>query len=98
MGAEIDDQCGSLFDTGDCAKTVLIVGDLVVYREALGSRLRVGSVERAGCQVTPGTGTVRTHYHQYAPACGAGRKESSGWARFRGRIWTCGGQQEHSAT
>ena len=77
MGAEVDEQGDSLFDTGDCAQTVLVVGDLVACREALGRRLRAGSAERAGGQVTPGTGGVRAHCHQYAPACGAGRKESS---------------------
>ena len=47
MGAEVDEQGDALFDTGDCAETVLVVGDLVVYREALGRRLKVGGVERA---------------------------------------------------
>ena len=73
MGAEIDDQGGSLFDTSDRAETVLVVGDLVIYREALGRWLGIGSVERTGCQVTPGRGAVRAHCHQYAPACSAGR-------------------------
>jgi hypothetical protein len=40
-------------------------------------------VERAGCQVAPGPAGVRAHYHQYAPACGAGRKESSSWPGSR---------------
>src|SRR5262249_3897990 len=76
-GAEIDEQGGSLFDTGDRAEAVLVVGDPVAYCEPLGGRLGIGSVERAGCQVTPGPGGVGAHCHQYAPACGAGRKESS---------------------
>jgi hypothetical protein len=74
VGAEIDDQGGSPIDTGDRAKTVLVVGDLVAYSEALGRRLRVGRPERTGGQVTPGTGGVMTHCHQYAPNSGAGRK------------------------
>jgi hypothetical protein len=91
VGAEIDDQGGSLIDTGDRAKTVLVVGDLVAYREALGRRLRVGRAERTGGQVTPGTGGVMAHCHQYAPNSGAGPQGSYAWARFRGRIRACGG-------
>jgi len=79
VGAEIDDQGGSLIDTGDRAKTVLVVGDLVAYREALGRRLRVGRAERTGGQVTPGTGGVMAHCHQYAPNSGAGLQGSYAW-------------------
>src|SRR5215831_13231683 len=90
MGAEVDEQCDSLFDTGDCAETVLVVGDLVAYREALGRRPRVGSAERAGGQVAPATGRVRAHCHQYAPARGA-QGGPSAWPGSRGRIWAWGG-------
>ena len=34
VGAEVDEQGDSLFDTGDRTEAVLVVGDLVVYREA----------------------------------------------------------------
>src|SRR4029077_7473640 len=97
VGAEIDEQCGSLFDTGDRAETVLVVGDLVVYREALGRRLRFGSVERTGCQVTPGTGGVRAHCYKYAPVCGRGphgifcMAQFVCMAQFRDRPRTSGG-------
>ena len=91
MGTEIDDQRGSLFDTGDRAETVLVVGDLVVYREALGRRIRVGSFERTGCQVTPGTGGVRAHHYQYAPACGCGPHGLFCTAGSGGGPRTCGG-------
>src|SRR6516225_10586846 len=50
VGAEINEQGDSLFDTGDRAETVFVVGDLVVYREAFGGRLGIGGFERAGCQ------------------------------------------------
>jgi hypothetical protein len=70
LGAEIDEHGGSVFDTGDRAEAVLIVGDLVIYREPLGRRLGLGNTERTGCQVAPGRGAVRTHCYQYAPAWG----------------------------
>ena len=91
MGAEVDEQGGSLFDTGDRAKTVLVVGDLVIYREALGSRLRIGRAERTGGQVTPGRGGVKG---SSSPVCACLRRGPQGVfcvARFRGRTRTRGG-------
>jgi hypothetical protein len=89
MRAEIDEQGGSLFDTGDRAETVLVVGDLVIYREVLGRRLGVGRFERTGRQVTPGRGGVRAHCYQYAPAGGTAGKKSSAWPGVSGRIRIC---------
>src|SRR6516162_7054176 len=50
VGAEINEQGDALFDTGDRAETVFVVGELVVYRKAFGGRLGIGRFERAGCQ------------------------------------------------
>jgi hypothetical protein len=41
-------------DAGDRAKAVLVVGNLVIYCEALGGRPGIGRVQRAGCQAAPG--------------------------------------------
>ena len=91
MGAEIDEQGNSLFDTGDRAQTVLVVGDLVAYPEALGGRLGIGRFERAGL---PGDAGARRGKGSLSPvwAClRRGPQEVACVARVRGGIWACGG-------
>jgi hypothetical protein len=65
----------SVFHTSDRAETVLVVGDLVINREALRGRRGIGNVKRTGRQMAPGHGAVRAHCYQYVPAWAAGCKE-----------------------
>jgi len=65
----------SVFHTSDRAETVLVVGDLVINREALRGRRGIGNVKRTGRQMAPGHGAVGAHCYQYVPAWAAGCKE-----------------------
>src|SRR5205809_4248411 len=76
MGAEIDEHSDSVFHARDRAETVLVVGDLLINREALRGRRGIGNGKRTGRQMAPGHGAVRAHCYQYAPAWAAGRKEA----------------------
>jgi hypothetical protein len=67
----------SVFHTSDRAETVIVVGDLVINREALRGRRGIGNVKRTGRQMAPGHGVVRAHCYQHVPAWAAGCKEPS---------------------
>jgi hypothetical protein len=63
---EIDEYSDSVFYASDRAETVLVVGDLVINREALRGRRGIGNGKRTGRQMAPGHGAVRAHCYQYA--------------------------------
>ncbi len=66
--SEIDEHGDPGLDTDDRAEAVLVVGDLVIHRVALGRlRDRFWNVEGTTWQLAPGRGAERSHLLQYAP-------------------------------